>query len=637
MLPQTLHLESAISRLPLRLRPVTRAAAAGSSKDLLRLRDLATTEESDSSQTSLFLPAFYANLHPRLIPSTDQVENLSWDDLIIPIFRAVCSLDYLRISKHIIPADARLSIWHRVWAWMQFLHIYRTCIPRLETYSEPAIYGAFLAVAKKLARDNGIGRGIREVPGFTVILTHAWKASILEPDDMSSSEALLDVCTFLCSYSQLPASPRHIEEFLEGSGGSLSHLASLAMKHFDHHVTHPHTRLPLFIFSSVTMFLATNFQNNQAFQDALISHGAVERFVHVALVLAEERHGPGDDVLLRAGDGEGLSHKLLIYIWNYLTLHLIKPHSYRCMRQAVRAGLLRAIIASAINCDAASSTPDCLQSVLKLLKQYTVYHSVLSSLEPAFHDVQDIQTTHAFTYSSSFRSWSAFWDLAHERIAILKHYESADYVSLKACGALQCGDIHRKCETMCCSSCKRQWYCSKRCQSADWKDGHREACGHIVALNEPEPLSTRDRSFLRALIDRDYKLAQQTILLWELDFMNAYPGEIPCLFFDYSKGRSTFQFIRAIEFSDRWSDDLTRAARHSRRSQLHFAILPVSETTNTARLFPMQSSSGALADDLKRLKEELDEGLGGSAPMHAQIHGRIAAVVNLARHVVQIH
>ncbi|KAJ7640291.1 hypothetical protein DFH06DRAFT_1137767 [Mycena polygramma] len=465
------------------------------------------------------------------------------------------------------------------------------------------IYGAFLAVANKLARDNGIGREIREVPGFTVILTHAWKVSLLEPDDPSSSEALLDVCTFLCSYSQPPSSPRHIEEFVEGSGGSLSHLASLAMKHFDHHVTHPHTRLPLFVFSSVTMFLATNFHNNQAFQDALISHGSVESFVHVALVLAEERHGPGDDVLLRAGgagDGDGLSHKLLIYIWNYLTLHLIKPHSYRCMRQAVRAGLLRAIIASAINCDATSSTPDCLQSVLKLLKQYTVYHSVLSSLEPAFHDVKDIQTTYAFTHSSSFQRWSAFWDLAHERIAILKHYESADV-------ATYTGN-------------------ARRC-AAPPANGN----------DEPEPLSTRDRSFLRALIDRDYKLAQQTILLWELDFMNAYPGEIPCLFFDYSQGRSTFQFIRTIEFSARWSDDLTRAVRHSRRFQLHFAILPVSETTNTARLFPMQSSSGALADDLKRLKQEVDEGLGGSAPMNVQIQGRIAAVVNLARHVTQIH
>ncbi|KAJ7667005.1 hypothetical protein DFH06DRAFT_1384567 [Mycena polygramma] len=438
MLPQTLHLENAISQLPLRLRPVTRAAAAGSSKDLLRLRDLAKTD-SDSSQTSLFLPAFYANLHPRLIPSTDQVESLSWDHLIIPISRAVCSLDYLRISKHVIPADARLSIWHRVWAWMQFLHIYRTCIPRLETSSEPAIYAAFVVVANKLARDNGIGREIREVPGFTVILIHAWKVSLLEPDDPSSSEALLDVCTFLCSYSQSPLSWRHMEEFVEGSGGSLSHLASLALKHFDHHVTHPHTRFPLFVFSSVLTFLGTNLQDNKAFQDAMISHGSVETFVHVALVLAEERHGPGDDELLRVGGG--FAHKMLFYIWNYLTLHFIKPHSYRCMRQAIRAGLLRVIIASAVNCDATLNTPDCLQSVLKLLKQYSVYHSVLSSLEPAFHDVKDIQTAHAFTHSSSFQSWSAFWDLAHERIAILKHYESADLPPQPAMSQLQLNSL----------------------------------------------------------------------------------------------------------------------------------------------------------------------------------------------------
>ncbi|KAJ6558298.1 hypothetical protein B0H19DRAFT_134034 [Mycena capillaripes] len=72
--------------------------------------------------------------------------------------------------------------------------------------------------------------------------------------------------------------------------------------------------------------------------------------------------------------------------------------------------------------------------------------------------------------------------MAQERITIMKYYESVDYVSFKAFGSLQCGNIYRKCNLMCCSASKRQCYCSKRCQSADWKDGHRGACSRMVSL-----------------------------------------------------------------------------------------------------------------------------------------------------------
>ncbi|KAJ6513596.1 hypothetical protein C8R47DRAFT_1313762 [Mycena vitilis] len=634
MSPQTLHLENAVSQLPLRLRLLARGAAAGSSKDLQRLRDLAKAVPA-SSQVALFLPVFYANLDPRLIPSTEQVDTLPWNDFIIPISNAVCSLDYLRILKP-VPMDARLCIWHRVWAWMQFIHIYRTCIHRLETYSEPAIYEAFLTAANKLAQDDGIPQELGDVPGFSVLLVHAWKKFILAPDDASSSYGLREVCTVLCLYAKSTGSrPHHLEEFIEGAGGSVSHLASLAVKHLDHHVTHPHMRFPLFILqvSSVVMFLATNLEDDTAFQDALISHGSMACFVRVALVLAEGRHGPGDEIMVAA---DGYLHRMLSYALSYLIIHLIEPRACGYMREAVRAGLLRTIIASAIGCDATSNTQASLQTIVDLLKQYTVHHSVLSCLEPALRDVEALQTTHGFTHSFLFLNWSSFWDLAHERIEMLKYSESADYVSLKACGALQCGVIHRKRDLMCCSSCQQQWYCSKRCQSADWKDGHRESCALIVSLNEPEALSTRDRSFLRALIDHDYKLAQPTILLRQLDFMNAYPGETPSLVFDYSQGRSTFSFAQTIDFPDKWSDDLARARRHSGHFQLHLAVLSVLDT-DMVRLIPMRSSSGALVQSLKRLKDELDEGLGGSAPMHEQIQGRIAAAISLARHVIQIH
>ncbi|KAJ7725164.1 hypothetical protein B0H16DRAFT_1895179 [Mycena metata] len=177
-----------------------------------------------------------------------------------------------------------------------------------------------------------------------------------------------------------------------------------------------------------------------------------------------------------------------------------------------------------------------LQAALEPFRLYTCFYSVLSCLEPALHDVEDLQATPAFVQSDLFEAWSAFCDLAQSRISILKRYKSASYISLKPCGSLKCAEIHRKRVLMRCSGCKRQYYCSRRCQSVDWEDGHRTACPRLVSANrdEPEHLTTRDKSFLRALIDHDYKLSQLDILRYELDFIHAYPDRMPCLVFDYS-------------------------------------------------------------------------------------------------------
>ncbi|KAJ6462331.1 hypothetical protein C8R47DRAFT_1239914 [Mycena vitilis] len=196
--------------------------------------------------------------------------------------------------------------------------------------------------------------------------------------------------------------------------------------------------------------------------------------------------------------------------------HGPETHAYGRVREAIPAGLLQAIIASAIGCDVTSRTQEWLQTVVKLLRLYTVYYSVLSCLEAALRDVEALQTAHDFTHCFLFDSWCAFWDLAHERIDMLKYYDSADYVFLQACGALEASRVAPLSSSD--STDKYIWYCSKRCQRADWKDGHREACDRIVSLRQND-LSTRDRSLLRALIDPDYKLTQQTILLWELNFI----------------------------------------------------------------------------------------------------------------------
>ncbi|KAJ7187039.1 hypothetical protein C8R46DRAFT_283267 [Mycena filopes] len=382
--------------------------------------------------------------------------------------------------------------------------------------------------------------------------------------------------------------------------------------------------------ASATVFVLDNTKD-EVFNAALLSSGIVPALVRTASALAKCRDSE-DDLVLND------RHTIVIIldaVWAYLEAQIIRPLPNPSLREAICAGLLRAIIATASN-DTDSFISDYLQGIVTPLKLYTAFYSVLSALEPALHDIVDLQASPAFVRCDLFDAWSMFWDLAQIRIDVMKRYDSDDYVSLKACANLECGDIYRKRDLMSCSACKLQYYCSRRCQSVDWNDGHRAACPQMISLNQNEFLNTRDKSFLRALLDHEYKRHQSHILQWELDFMHAHPTDTPCLIFDFSKGRGKYHFGGASGLAREWGDDVTRAARSGGRIQLHLVWLPHPKTI-TQRMLPMQSSSGALAQGMKRLKEELDGGVGGSAPLCDQLQSRLCALINLTREDTHVH
>ncbi|KAJ7140074.1 hypothetical protein C8R43DRAFT_1131814 [Mycena crocata] len=144
-------------------------------------------------------------------------------------------------------------------------------------------------------------------------------------------------------------------------------------------------------------------------------------------------------------------------------------------------------------------------------------------------------------------------------------------------------------------------------------------------LDEPECLSARHRSFLRALVDYEYKTRRIDLIQWQLTFSQASPGDIPCIMFDFTKETVEFTFVGASTLHAKWRDHVARATRSDGRIQLHFARILDGKATNT-RVFPMQSSSTVWANRLERLRRELEEGVGGSAPIHVQLPRRIDAL-----------
>ena len=51
------------------------------------------------------------------------------------------------------------------------------------------------------------------------------------------------------------------------------------------------------------------------------------------------------------------------------------------------------------------------------------------------------------------------------------------------CGNQKCGRVESRCqEFRCCSACTLVPYCSRSCQAADWKSGHKRVCMHLAGL-----------------------------------------------------------------------------------------------------------------------------------------------------------
>ncbi|KAJ7152688.1 hypothetical protein C8R43DRAFT_1106929 [Mycena crocata] len=581
MVSQILHIERSISNLPWRLRPVARAAIAGSQKDIQRLLNF--TQTGPESQSCFLLPVFNVHLDPGKIPTAGQLDAIltSDDPLIHLMDNAVSSLVYLSAKPIQHPgvewAEAA-TLWHRVWPWIQFLDSHSTCLPPLRC-SETTLCAMFAAILGTLRQDAEAGEDIAQTTGVHTTIARAWKLLLNEPE-RTRHESLGFVSKFL-SYSPVDGYPLDtMEELCDGAGGSMSNLASLTVQHLNRYATRRDNERDLaYVHLSGVVLFAPKNKKNIPFQAALRSHGIVEAITRVACALANE---------LRSSDTvfpDTVFPLILDYLnWQFQSAR----RAHRFILDAIHAGMLHLIIP----CGTRPACDKDLSLLLLSITPYTVYYSVLAAIEPALVEIN-----------------------------------------------LKCGKIHRRRDLRRCAGCAGAYYCSKECQTADWIAGHKESCRcNAHRQNTPEHLSTRDRSFLRALVNYDYKSTQLDILHAEFNFLRDFPADEPCLSFDYRAGPAQISVTRqsALNMGALFRDETRRQEASGRRLQLHFVELP-----NGTRLLPMHANSTVLAEGLRRLRTGVDsEGEDGrdSIPTHAQIQERISALLDVAEtHLVQIH
>ncbi|KAJ7261207.1 hypothetical protein C8J57DRAFT_1635929 [Mycena rebaudengoi] len=306
-------------------------------------------------------------------------------------------------------------------------------------------------------------------------------------------------------------------------------------------------------------------------------------------------------------EGAGTLSNLALAVVQHLQLAVEIQPLTASNPASISAGLLRAIISST------TTETDNVHRHLNyylttLLPRSLVYRGVLRRLDKVFHVVKDLAATPGFQRSRIANQWQTFTELAGERIEILHQFESRKII-YRACDYAECGLILEKHQFKRCASCLEFYYCSDDCQSLDWNISHRRVCLKFLALRKEELLSSRDMSFLSALVHSDYLASKSDIFAQKLLLLKYALNKPFFTSFDYSRGRVSIHVnpiptpLEATE-SARWKDLAARAERNAGRLDLQWVAVREGPELR-ARLFRMRSAHGYIQSELVALARTL--------------------------------
>ncbi|KAJ7234661.1 hypothetical protein C8J57DRAFT_1574610 [Mycena rebaudengoi] len=238
--------------------------------------------------------------------------------------------------------------------------------------------------------------------------------------------------------------------------------------------------------------------------------------------------------------------------------------------QAIEAGLLRLLVSCAIHL---ISSRDHVNIFLDILPGYMVYHSVLVHMEEALLYAEELAATPAFT-TSSFYAKCLLTTLARSRLEFLHDFESPQHHAWKACDNMEIS-VKKSASKTSSGVAPPAWIYITVLRSARFWTGRQGIAVHAnnsrlsdISLR----LTTRDRSFMRALVHGDYLACRTDILMRQSLFLSRYP-HIQCYTsFDYTKGAVKMQVSgvpndgrgtdhHEPEWVARWEDQVQRVLR----------------------------------------------------------------------------
>lgn len=358
------------------------------------------------------LAVFYANLDPEAIPRDGEL-------LGVPAALAIISLKGIRRIG--FPVEAAVDLWPRIWNWMYFIQSHSDEFPPEAAGMD--ICTDFLLFVGQLIRDPFAAEMIRTTTGVRNILARAWTRMFRDTDGTPDEHAMAALSTVL-KRLDFTKDPAHLQEVLDGAGGTLGDFSQLIVWYIDFLIPTSTVDLSAEDYNHIdSIWYPLNGLGNKDSRDALRQAGLISSLSRMMCALARysgPRSWARDDDSSFTSDDDLMGAALI-----YLMTMLEDPPRDEMFRQAIRAGILRPLVLYGIQGAEVVWTT----KFMTALPITTLYCSVISLLESALRDVQDLVELPAFRGSAIFGGWNNFYSLAKRRIALAKLWKSANSLS----------------------------------------------------------------------------------------------------------------------------------------------------------------------------------------------------------------
>ncbi|KAF7296988.1 MYND-type domain-containing protein [Mycena indigotica] len=546
------------------------------------------------------LPAFYAVLDPADIDtlSVSRLEKNEREAILRITGRVGLALSTLGLLSDAIPPGALPPLLARVWAWISFLSAHAAQLPMAERVRATGTAGhVTLLVALYQAADDRGRAAMLRLPGLYEVVGRAWREVVARNDGeaLEATSLLIDDLFKAGPDGCIPDTNGDWASFISAAGGSEQGLAQLTARHL-RMVFPPGTegvrRAPGESASDALMnairktvcardvlgrvfgFLRpANIPKDDThraarpFSAEFAAHGGVTALTRACLALALAPQTPEGDSVLNG-------------LFSVLNRCLFTVPHLKYVVKAINAGLLRVVVLAGRLGKRDEVLLDQARSYLRdYLPPYCVFYSVLCALVDALRTLGPLNAVQASLPRELHQHWNGFMGMLQPRIRLALDFKFGKDAPLL------CRKIAAKSEFKACAAC-RSVYCSYACQKEDYREyGHRELCAE-VAVNKEEGrrrYSTKNLSFLRLLLNKEYAQAQERLSLRTVACLHD-DAMIPSLVFDFTTddwGADTYGACHiTLQPTDVWAGAWQAgppAARDNRgefmagRTQLHVA------------------------------------------------------------------
>ncbi|KAJ7121896.1 hypothetical protein C8R43DRAFT_1241416, partial [Mycena crocata] len=450
-------------------------AAAGSLADM----DLVVADIlREPGYVAGFLPVVFLRLDPALIPdsaSLDMTEPHPNVTLRLSIaFSALRSLPLLELG---VSPEVLKEVWPRAWNWIIILEQYpfllKPCI------SVEDVRHQIMLCLPHVFLEREVMHLMHHKPGVHGFFARTWES--IRPGQQMEEMPFVSTAVSTFMYTSEWTSSQ-LEEFIEGTGMSLTALAALIVRHINSSRRKLHfserrmlRMLNMACLHGILQLVRSAGNGTLSLQQPLLSAGITKAITKATLAIAQA---------LASLDTNDIHppervDRLLGACLSALNWAIMIPPGYAYLPEAIQAGLLPAIIALSqlTKCQRVACILQKLLGVI--LPGALVYRRVVSAFASVNTPTICPSADAPFFNSMLYPHWLAFVALLKQRIELLEYFKSSAYTPTSQCTNAECCLVRPTVDLKCCSGCRLQYYCSVTCQLSAWRSGHRAVCGTL--------------------------------------------------------------------------------------------------------------------------------------------------------------